>query len=229
MGNDGLLHELMAQDDPIEWFERLAAENDPALHEALREALLHPDREVRIYAAVMLAQEFHDVSALPGLVDALLDWNRQVRSAAAEAVWEIGDMDPAGLIRALHFERGAVRDAIVEALAIVGWFPDDIEAEVTYYIAIRDWHQLVILGSPAVPGLISALSDPDGNVRRGAAWALGEIGDPRAVPYLIDLLEDTSGDMFGIGGRVCDVAAEALVQIGTAEAVGAVRSAFPER
>jgi hypothetical protein len=160
MENDGLLHELMAQDDPIEWFGRLAAENDPALHEALREALLHPEREVRIYAAVMLAQEFHDVSALPGLVDALLDWNRQVRSAAAEAVWEIGDMDPAGLIRALHFERGAVRDAIVEALAIVGWFPDDIEAEVTYYIAIRDWHQLVVVGSPAVPGLISALSDP---------------------------------------------------------------------
>jgi HEAT repeat protein len=228
MENDSLLNALMAHDDPVEWFEELAAENDPALQEVLREALLHPDREVRIYAAVMLAQEFHDVAALPGLVDALLDWNRQVQSAAAEAVWEIGDMDPAGLIRALHFERGDVRDAIVEALAIVGWFPDDVEAEVTYYIAIRDWRQLVVVGPPAVPGLISALSDPDGNVRRGAAWALGEIGDPGAVPWLIDLLADTSGDMFGIGGRVCDVAAGALVQIGTGQALEAVRSAFPE-
>lgn len=225
MGSDDLLSQLITHDDPIGLFERLAAENAPVLYDVLREALLHPDREVRIYAAVMLAQEYHDVAALPGLHDALLDWNRQVRSTAAEAVWEIGDTDPLGLIRALHFERGAVRDAIVEALTIVGWFPDDVEAEVMYCIAIRDWHQLVGLGEAAIPGLIAALDDADGNVRRGAAWALGEIGHPASVPRLIDLLGDTSGDMFGVGGRVCDVAADALVRIGTDEALWAVRAA----
>lgn len=39
-----------------------------------------------------------------------------------------------------------------------------------------------------VPVLIASLDDPDGNVRRLAASALGKIGDPRAVAPLIALL-----------------------------------------
>jgi len=41
-----------------------------------------------------------------------------------------------------------------------------------------------VAGAPAVPALIQALGDSDWDVRRAAAWALGAIGDPQAVPPL---------------------------------------------
>jgi HEAT repeat protein len=39
-------------------------------------------------------------------------------------------------------------------------------------------------GAPAVPALIQALGDRSENIRRAAAEALGELGDPQAVPAL---------------------------------------------
>lgn len=210
--------------DIFEALEMLIADNHPDLHEALREAIDDHDRRVRVYAALRLAELFQDVDALPGLYEALHDRDRRTSKRAADLIWEIGDSDAPGLIRALHFERAEVQQAISGALDAVGWFPDDVENEVGYRIATRGWREIVAIGAAAVPGLVSALSDPDGNVRRGSAWALGQIGDARAVPYLIERLDDMAGDMFGIGERVCDTAAEALERIGTPEALEAVEA-----
>lgn len=208
--------------DILEALDLLIADNHPDLHEALLEALDDHDQRVRIYAALRLAELFHDVAALPGLYEALKSSRRGMGRLAADLIWEIGDADAAGLIRALHLERAEVREAIAAALQAVGWFPDDVESEVAYRIATRGWREIVAIGPAAVPSLLSALDDPDGNVRRGAVWTLGQIGDPRAVPFLIDMLQDTAGDMFGIGERVCDAAAEALERIGTLQALTAV-------
>ena len=46
------------------------------------------------------------------------------------------------------------------------------------------------IAGPAVEPLIRALKDENENVRKGAAWALGEIKDKRAVGPLIQALED---------------------------------------
>lgn len=54
---------------------------------------------------------------------------------------------------------------------------------------------LIKIGRPAVPSLISALKDPNDNVRWEAAKALGEIRDPAAAEALVDALEDKS---FGV-------------------------------
>jgi hypothetical protein len=43
-------------------------------------------------------------------------------------------------------------------------------------------------GAPAVPALIQALGDSHSAVRRAAAEALGKLGDPQAVPPLIQAL-----------------------------------------
>ncbi|GAB4478608.1 MAG: hypothetical protein Kow00124_23230 [Anaerolineae bacterium] len=207
--------------DTLVRLEALIADNHPALYRILLDAVEDDDAAVRIRAALALASQFHDASALPGLYEAMASGDRALQRAAADAVWEIGDEDAAGLIRALHYERGWVRDAIAEALELSGWFPDDVDTEIALRIATWNWRAIVALGEAAVPGLVSALSDPDGNVRRGIVWTLGQIGDPRAVPYLIAMLDDTAGDMFGIGERVCDAAAEALERIGTPEALDA--------
>ncbi len=214
-------------ESPIELIEQLLADNSPDLLDELLEAVEHSDYEVRVFASLALAEHFHDVRALPGLHEALWRGGRALQAEVAQVVWEIGDADPSGLIDALYYARGAVRDSIVEALDLVGWFPDDVDTEVTYYIATRNWSKLLLIGDAAVPGLISVLDDADGNIRRGAAWALGQIGAAEAVPYLIRLLDDRSGDMFGTESRVCDIAAEALYNIGTDEALLALETWQP--
>nr|MBN1229788.1 HEAT repeat domain-containing protein [Anaerolineae bacterium] len=218
-----LLDELLQSGYSIfDAIDLLVEDNHPELRSTLLELQHDADSRVRMYAAVHLARQFHDVRALQGLHEALFDTNQALRKEAAENIWEIGDTDSTSLIRALHVERGVVREAIVDALHLIGWIPQDVSAEVAFRIATRNWRDIVLVGSSAVPHLTDILNDPDGNVRRGAAWALGEIGDQSAIPPLILLLEDTSGDMFGIGERVCDAAEAALLKIGTPEALRAV-------
>jgi len=65
--------------------------------------------------------------------------------------------------------------------------------------------------------LLSALRDPDSDVRFYAALALGEIGDPRALKSLIAALDDESD-------LVCRAAAGALESIRDPEAVEVLHS-----
>ena len=109
----------------------------------------------------------------------------------------------------------------------VSQVPDEPKVEAAYRIAARDWRVCVELGEAAVPALIDALKSRDGTVRRAAAWTLGQIRDPRAVSFLVDLLDDNDGGMFGPGDRVCDVAADALALIGTSEALEALEGWDP--
>jgi HEAT repeat protein len=67
-------------------------------------------------------------------------------------------------------------------------------------------------GEPAVAPLIEALQDEPVIVRQGAAMALGEIGDPRALAALAARLEDGSH-------MVRQVAAIALGKLGAPEAL----------
>ncbi len=223
-GNDDLTE--------LEQLEQWVDDNPPDLQYVLIEYLAHQDQEMRITAALHLAELYQDVAALPVLMEAVDSGSRPLQRQAESAVWIIGDESTAELIRALHFETGAVRDAITRTLAWVGWAPEDTDTEIAFRIAARDWAGIVALGDRAVPALVSALSDPDGTVRRGAIWVLGLIGDPRAVPFVAECLSDTSGDLFGAGGRICDIAAESLVRIGTDEAqqvLAGGRSGRPRR
>ncbi len=190
----------------------------PDLQEILAEAVGHPSQSLRIQAALRLAELFQDARAMPGLAEALDAADRRTQKAAAEAIWEIGDADVSGLLRLLTHAHNPVRDRVADALDRIGWQPDDPHDEAAYYVAAHRWRACVWLGTDSVRPLLKALRDPDGNVRRGAAWALGVIGDERAVPGLIRLLDDREGGLLGIGERVCDIAAEALQRIGTPQA-----------
>lgn len=88
----------------------------------------------------------------------------EVRSDAAEALG--------------NFEEEKVIKALIHAFK-------DVE-DVRFYVA-RD---LGKFGGSAVPFLIDALEDPDADIRRYAAWMLGNIGDERAIPHLTGALKD---------------------------------------
>ncbi|KQC04186.1 MAG: hypothetical protein APR53_03745 [Methanoculleus sp. SDB] len=60
----------------------------------------------------------------------------------------------------------------------------------------------------AVEPLIKRLHDDDWRVRLKAAWSLGQIGDPRALPHLRRLMKDRSE-------AVADMAGEAVRGIQT--------------
>lgn len=54
----------------------------------------------------------------------------------------------------------------------------------------RARHSLVAIGKPAVPALVEALTDPNGQRRWEAAKALGPIRDPSAAPALVRAMDD---------------------------------------
>jgi HEAT repeat protein len=60
---------------------------------------------------------------------------------------------------------------------------------------------LAALGPPAVPALVVALRDPDAGVRAGAAYALGKIGDARAVEPIMALVEDRDPSLRSVAAR----------------------------
>lgn len=198
-------------------------EDDPDLQDALIEALRHPSVQVRTFAALHLADLFQDVRAAAALAEALHSGDHSDQRAAAGALWEIGDSDNGAMLDAMMRLPENQREAVANALYWIGWSPDDPRNAVGYYLMTHQWKDCIAMGSAAVPALIDALYDWDGAIRRGAAWALGEIGDAAAVPALTERLADEEGGMFGVGDRVCDVAAEALAKINTEDAWAALR------
>ncbi len=135
--------------------------------------------------------------AIPLILQALEDEENLVRWKALRALSNF-DGPPVieGLIRALHD-------------------PDHLTADAAAT-------ELSRIGEPAVSALIAALSDENVNVRGNAAEALGRIGSEDAIPYLVDLLEDTEVPQRETQ-RICDIAANALRSIGTEQANMALR------
>jgi HEAT repeat protein len=102
-----------------------------------------------------------------------------------------------------------------------------------------------------VSALITALDDDDAEVQRGSAWSLGHMGDKRAIPHLLEKLGSADAlprsamiqalgrlkadeavthlvkqlddeSPYYLNQRICDAAAEALLRIGTPEAIASV-------
>jgi HEAT repeat protein len=77
--------------------------------------------------------------------------------------------------------------------------------------------------------LIDAMRSPESSVRAAAVYALGQFNDPTLVSLLVTRLDDEdvipSAEFAELlpDRRVCDVAAEALEQIGSPEALEAVK------
>ncbi|GAB4476075.1 MAG: hypothetical protein Kow00124_17770 [Anaerolineae bacterium] len=211
--------ELGGDDRPV---PHLTSGREPVLGgSALRQHLLDllesGDLEVQQRALFALAVR-QDARAVDGLLALLAGEDEFLRGWAARALGQIGDpraVEP--LIVALNDPSLWVRQGVTAALAelkdprAVGPLIATLGADDRYIYSMA---ALAAIGEPAVEALIDALSSPNTRVRLGAANALGEIGDIRAVGPLIRLLNDRSG-------HVRREAAKSLRRIGTPHALAA--------
>jgi HEAT repeat protein len=152
-------------------------------------ALKNRDEYMRKAAAWALGQ-IGDPRAVEPLIAALKDEVEWVRKAAAWALVKIGAPAVEPLIAALKDGDKGVRRAAAEVLDELKWQPGCDEAGAYYWTTKRQWNECVKIGAPAVEPLSAALKDWDADVRRAAAWALGQIGDARAVEPLSVALRD---------------------------------------
>lgn len=151
--------------------EFLSKANNPAAVKPLIRALGDKDKDVRLRAATALGP-LKDPAAVDGLIAALGDANADIRRSAAGSLGMIKDpRSISALIVALKDPVSNVRDVAREAL--------------------------IKIGQPAADKLIAALRTPDQNTRQGAAYVLGRMKDPKAVPALIAVLKDTVYDVKG--------------------------------
>lgn len=167
---------------------------EDSLFEELMEMLQSGDRTVRRVAIAELP-ELGD-RAIPPLVEALQDSDFGNVQNAAFALGELGS-------------EAAVR-------ALLGLFGrSDQAAQVMIFTVLG-----MIGGQTAVSWLLYILANNrDWNYQIYAAHALGEIGDPHAVPKLIDVMQNGWRD-------VRSVAADALGRIGDEMAVPALVEAL---
>ncbi|WP_214084338.1 HEAT repeat domain-containing protein [Methanoculleus sp.] len=187
---------LRSDDVDVRWMAAVALGEigDPAAIPALMGALNDEDAYVRSRAALALGA-IGEV-AREGLVANLSTGNERVRWGAALALGSIGGESAiAALIGALRDPDGDVRQQACGALGDIGEpaLPSLIEALRTDDEALRQGAiaALDLVGRPAVAPLALALgTGDDWRVRRGAARALGEIGERRATDALIRALDD---------------------------------------
>jgi HEAT repeat protein len=175
----------------------LGAIGDAAAVPGLVETLHDSDALVRREAALALRVMSDDAAIVP-LLEALRDDDWRVRKAAAETMISFKSAAVPGLVEALADKRQEVRRAGAEVLGRIG-------------------------DHSALPPLLQLSHDADPELRGAAAAALGKMGSPDAIPRLLECLQDTARARFE-ERSICDLAADALEQIGTREAKAAVQA-----
>ncbi|HZP83413.1 MAG TPA: HEAT repeat domain-containing protein [Chthonomonadaceae bacterium] len=167
---------------------------------ALREEVRIGTEESRRHAACGLS--LIGKAAVPALLSLAEEEDWRVRSAAVDALSEIGPATPEvvpALDRALGDPADWVRRHAADALGTIGKNAGAAVPALARtlmdaqpYVRINAATALAKIGpeaEEAVPALIAALDDPDRYTRAFAAIALRRIGTPAAQEALLDLLE----------------------------------------
>ncbi|MCI5166665.1 MAG: HEAT repeat domain-containing protein [Candidatus Electrothrix sp. GM3_4] len=162
--------------------------------------------------AVNALGKLSDNSATPALLDLFYNTNveLQLRLTAAKALARLGDIS--ALVELLEDEK-SIREDVVVALARLGGssaVPTLIElvSGEPGHVRLRVVEAFLEMGD--VSGLIKLTEDDFDRVQANAAQALGKMGDKKAVPTLLKLLNEDESDY----GRARENAAEALGRLG---------------
>ena len=159
----------------------------------LIDALQNRDWIVRMHAAKGLGR-IKDARAIEPLIPLLQDKVKAVRQEVTIALAEIGDSALPSLVEALKHPEWLVRLHAVEALAKSG-SPDAVEP--LLWVLFNDQDQAVredvvralgqLRDGRAMEFLVTVMNEP--GLRPLAVDSLGMVGDRRAVPVLIAVLE----------------------------------------
>lgn len=163
----------------------------------LTDLLQHEDRTTRLQAAAALGRLKASSSVEP-LRDLLAGNDPELREAAAAALVAIGPAAIAPLAAVVSAKYGAYEPkvAAARALGLIG----DPGAVAPLLVAMNDMtanvrsaaaDALVLLGAPAVPGLLSLLQDRSNGKRDEIMEPLAKIGDPRAIAALLEALTES--------------------------------------
>ena len=140
-------------------------------------------------AAVSDLRRLIEYSYLP--FDPTIYNRREIRKLAIWAIKEIGGEEAAmHLTELLQSDDAEMRSTVADALATSDLQIRFQEISPYYLISKMEWEKVAELGSPAVEPLICVLNDQEMAVRKGAAEALGKIGDLLAQMPLIKKLND---------------------------------------
>jgi len=188
------------------------------------------DPSVRSLAATALGQT-HDARAVAPLIAHLVELSGKdvtdeensagvnVHDSLRDALVNLGEPAIKPLLERLKDKNVHVQEDVADVLSQLHYLPSDLDAKVTFLILLQSWDKLIELGAPAVAPLLGCLKDEDSSRRQGAALALGELGDKRAVDPLIACLQDDSVD-------VKKNAAKSLGELGDKRAANPLITAF---
>jgi HEAT repeat protein len=157
--------------------------------------LNHSDPDIQ-YHAVEALGEIGDAGAVEPLITLMKHEEMSgVRWKSAESLVKIGAPSVEPLISVLEHPDSDVRWKAAIALGeikdprAIGPLIRQL-SDTDRFVKSRVAHALGMIGAPAVNPLIWTLREGDGNLRWGAAIALGRIKDPQAVEPLIQALAD---------------------------------------
>lgn len=168
--------------------------------DGLIEALQYPEVDVRLEAAQALSN-FGSADACPALLMSLKDGDKRVQEASINALVAIGETALPLLFNAMGDESWLVRYGATQALTRLRWSPDDDEIKVCFLFAQGAWEELSEFKKKAIPYLIEGLRDENEGVRKGAAIALGTIGDPDGFEPLTRAITDPETEVRVLAAR----------------------------
>lgn len=156
--------------------------------------------------------------AVRALTKFMKDRDESIRYAASRAVAGIiNPKSTDALVKALHEENFEIAMAAAAALGNLDWRPENLADEALWAVSNGEWQKaarfgpaaieplvralshsslrtkametLVAIGAQALPTLLSLLQNDTPSMRICAVEALADIGDPQAVPALVNVLE----------------------------------------
>jgi len=212
----------LTEDEDIRfWAIKTLGKLGPKAQRFLLEALRNGDKQTRYVIAAALG-ESGDKRVIRVLIESLADPDWTIRKSATMALAEIGDNAVDMMLEYLRGPNEEIRDGCLRALVKAGnaslqrLFDEIIKMDENHRYLIRK--SIVKIGARVVEPLMRLFKLKNPEILAFAASALGEIGNPRAVPVLVNGLSHEDWNvrrssayaLTEIGERGVDKIAEAL-------------------